>query len=81
MVLLMVSTFQHIDFDEHYDGIVYGTSLSLGFATLENILYLIGNGVEYAFMRALLPVSSHALFGVIMGFTSAKPVFRIAKQR
>ena len=79
--LLMVSTFQHIDFDEHYDGIVYGTSLSLGFATLENILYLIGNGVEYAFMRALLPVSSHALFGVIMGFYIGKARFSASKTK
>ena len=64
----MVSVYAHVQFDEHYDGIVYGTSVSLGFATLENILYLVGHGVEYAFTRALLPVSSHALFGVVMDF-------------
>lgn len=47
--ILMVSVYAHAQFDEHYDGIVYGTSVSLGFATLENILYLVGHGVEYAF--------------------------------
>ncbi|NPC92772.1 intramembrane metalloprotease PrsW [Bacillus sp. WMMC1349] len=73
--LLMVSIYHHDYFDEHYDGIVYGSSLSLGFATLENVLYLIGNGVEHAFGRALLPVSSHALFGVIMGFYIGKSRF------
>lgn len=57
--ILMVSVYPHAHFDEHYDGIVYGASVSLGFATLENILYLIGHGVEHAFVRALLPV--HAM--------------------
>ncbi|MDF0726198.1 glutamic-type intramembrane protease PrsW [Cytobacillus sp. S13-E01] len=70
--ILFYTVYQHSEFDEHYDGIVYGASVSLGFATLENILFLIANGVEFAVGRALLPVSSHALFGVIMGFYLGK---------
>ena len=77
----MVSVYAHAQFDEHYDGIVYGTSVSLGFATLENILYLVGHGVEYAFTRALLPVSSHALFGVVMGFYIGKARFSAKKEQ
>lgn len=64
--------YQHTEFDAHYDGIVYAVSISLGFATVENILYLFANGIEYAFTRALFPVSSHALFGVIMGYHFGK---------
>ncbi|WP_026906576.1 glutamic-type intramembrane protease PrsW [Paucisalibacillus globulus] len=64
--------FQHTEFDAHYDGIVYAVSISLGFATIENILYLFVNGIEYAFSRAIFPVSSHALFGVIMGYYFGK---------
>lgn len=79
--LLMVGIFQHVEFDDHYDGIVYGTSISLGFATLENILFLVAHGMEYAFTRALLPVSSHALFGVIMGFYIGKLKFSEKKAR
>ncbi|HZG70028.1 MAG TPA: glutamic-type intramembrane protease PrsW [Chondromyces sp.] len=73
--ILYYLIYQHMDFDEPYDGIVYGVSVSLGFATFENILYLIAHGVEYAFMRALLPVSSHALFGVMMGYYLGKAKF------
>jgi protease PrsW len=73
--ILYVSIFQHLHFDEHYDGIVYGVAVSLGFATLENILYLLANGVEYALGRAFLPVSSHALFGVLMGYYMGKSKF------
>jgi RsiW-degrading membrane proteinase PrsW (M82 family) len=73
--ILYYAIYQHVEFDEPFDGIVYGASVSLGFATAENIFYLIGNGVEHALSRALLPVSSHAMFGVIMGFYLGKAKF------
>lgn len=73
--ILYAVIYQHVEFDEPFDGIVYGASVSLGFATAENIVYLIGNGVEHAITRALLPVSSHAMFGVIMGFYFGKAKF------
>ncbi len=66
--LLWAFVYQHATFSRRYDGIVFGVSLSLGFATVENVFYLIANGLETAFGRALLPVSSHALYGVIMGY-------------
>ncbi len=73
--ILFYAVYQHVEFDEPFDGIVYGVAVSLGFATVENIFYLIANGVEHAMVRALLPVSSHALFGVIMGFYIGKAKF------
>ncbi|WP_078432758.1 glutamic-type intramembrane protease PrsW [Metabacillus halosaccharovorans] len=79
--ILFFTIYQHIHFNEHYDGIVYGVSVSLGFATLENILYLFANGVEHAFGRAILPVSSHALFGVIMGYYLGKGKFTSKENR
>ncbi|SNX68119.1 protease prsW family protein [Bacillus oleivorans] len=79
--ILFQTIYLHSEFDEPYDGIVYGTSISLGFATLENILYLIGNGVEFALGRALLPVSSHALFGVLMGYYLGKGKFSHDRKR
>ncbi|KAB7672914.1 glutamic-type intramembrane protease PrsW [Bacillus sp. B1-b2] len=77
--ILFFTAVKHADFDEPYDGIVYGVAVSLGFATVENILYLVANGVEYAIGRALLPVSSHALFGVIMGYYFGKGKFIVPK--
>ncbi|USK58647.1 glutamic-type intramembrane protease PrsW [Peribacillus asahii] len=79
--ILMFAIYQHVAFDEPYDGIVYGAAVSLGFATMENILYLLANGVEHAFVRAMLPVSSHALFGVIMGYYLGKAKFAVVKNR
>lgn len=73
--ILFYVVYQHVEFDEPFDGIVYGVAVSLGFATIENIFYLVANGIEHAMTRALLPVSSHALFGVIMGFYIGKAKF------
>ncbi|WP_106497387.1 glutamic-type intramembrane protease PrsW [Lentibacillus sp. Marseille-P4043] len=64
--------YHHTEFDAHYDGIVYAVAISLGFATVENLLYLLTNGIGYAFSRALFPVSSHALFAVSMGYYFGK---------
>ncbi|WP_062046764.1 glutamic-type intramembrane protease PrsW [Bacillus sp. JCM 19034] len=66
--LLYIFTYQHATFTKRYDGIVFAVSLSLGFATLENVFYLLANGLDAALGRAIFPVSSHALYGVIMGY-------------
>lgn len=79
--ILFYAIYQHVELDEPFDGIVYGVAVSLGFATVENIFYLIANGIEHAMARALLPVSSHALFGVIMGFYLGKAKFTEGKKQ
>ncbi|CAM3820120.1 MULTISPECIES: glutamic-type intramembrane protease PrsW [Mesobacillus] len=73
--IVYYTVYRHQEFNEPYDGIVYSTAVSLGFASAENILYLLANGVEFALSRALLPVSSHALFGVMMGYYIGKAKF------
>ncbi|HEX6923307.1 MAG TPA: glutamic-type intramembrane protease PrsW [Bacillales bacterium] len=73
--VLFYTAYQHVEFNERYDGIVYGASVSLGFATVENVFYLFAYGIHQAFFRALLPVSSHALIGVIMGYYLGKAKF------
>lgn len=79
--ILFYTVYQHVNFDEPYDGIVYGVSISLGFATVENILYLFALGIEHAIGRAFLPVSSHALFGVIMGYYIGKVKFSATSRK
>lgn len=58
-------------FDEKMDGIVYASCVSLGFAALENILYLVSNydsWVSVGITRALFSVPGHFFFGVLMGY-------------
>ncbi|WP_442601131.1 glutamic-type intramembrane protease PrsW [Paenibacillus sp. KN14-4R] len=81
--LLYHVIYRHGQFDEPYDGIVYATAVSLGFATLENIMYALLNTFTFSalLIRALLPVSGHALFGVFMGYYLGKAKFNPEKQR
>ncbi len=66
---------RHDAFDEPFDGIVYGVAASLGFALVENVLYVFGGwftdgmagGFATAIMRAITAVPGHAACGVIMG--------------
>ena len=58
-------------FDEHFDCIVYAVFVSLGFATIENIGYVVMSSEEWmstAIMRALLAVPGHYAFAIMMGF-------------
>lgn len=74
-LVLIVAIYGHVEFDDPYDGILYGASVALGFATVENILYLLNFGMDEAILRAILPVSSHALFGVLMGYYIGRAKF------
>lgn len=62
-------------FNERFDGIVYAVFVSLGFAAVENILYVSDGGVHVGLMRAFTAVPAHALFGVVMGFYYGKYLF------
>ena len=58
-------------FDEHFDGIVYAVCIGMGFAAIENVLYLFDNyesWISVGIARALFAVPGHFLYAVIMGF-------------
>ena len=65
----------HKDFDEPMDGVVYGAVASLGFATIENLLYCSTGDLGTALGRAFTAVPAHAAFGAIMGYTFARRHF------
>jgi len=75
--------YNHTEFDEPYDGILYTVAVSLGFATIENLLYAWYNHPSFGtlLVRALLPVSGHALFGVMMGYYFGKAKFSEGKRK
>lgn len=62
------------EFNEPMDGIVYSVMISMGFATLENILYIVvrAESTEIAFhiglIRMITAVPGHAIFAVLMGY-------------
>jgi len=74
-VVVILAVFHWDEFDEPLDGVVYGVAVSLGFATLENILYVSHMGLQVAWERALFAVPAHALFGATMGFYVGRSKF------
>jgi RsiW-degrading membrane proteinase PrsW (M82 family) len=67
-------------FDEPMDGVVYGATASLGFATLENILYVAQGGWIVAVARALTAVPCHACLGAILGYYVGQARFKSGRK-
>ncbi len=72
-------TWNERHFNYRFDGIVYAVFVSLGFAALENLFYVMGNGLSVALPRALLAVPGHMGFGVFMGYFYSRA--RLRKHR
>ena len=66
--VLKKGSWKHPAFNYTFDGVVYAVVVSLGFATLENILYVLDGGLSTAITRAIISVPGHAMDGVFMGF-------------
>lgn len=66
-LVVMLMAYRSSEFNEPFDGVVYSVSSSLGFATLENVFYVLEGGISVGIARALLAVPSHALDGAVMG--------------
>lgn len=65
---LYILVWKSREFNDKFDGIVYAVFISLGFAAVENIMYVTGNGHFTGIMRAVTAVPAHAIFGITMGF-------------
>ena len=55
------------NFNYRFDGVVYAVFISLGFAAVENVMYVLSSGFATAVVRALFSIPGHAMFGVVMG--------------
>ena len=70
-LLLRFFIYPHDEFNEPMDGIVYAVMVSMGFATVENLIYVLdtdgSGGIGTAIGRAFTAVPAHAAFGILMG--------------
>lgn len=68
LIILYWIVWKHKDFDQHFDGIIYAVFVSMGFALIENLMYVYKGGLSVALVRAVLAVPGHGFFGVTMGY-------------
>ena len=68
-IMTYIFGYKNKEFDELYDALLYAVFVSLGFAFLENICYVIrDSSINSALMRAVSAVPSHACDAIFMGY-------------
>ncbi len=58
-------------FDDAADGLVYASAAALGFASIENVFYLLQFGWETILLRGPISTLAHVLFAILWGYPLA----------
>ena len=64
---MRIPTWRSRAFNYVFDGVVYGVTAALGFAALENVLYVLDTGLATAGVRAWTAIPLHCIAGIFMG--------------
>lgn len=85
-IFLRYYAYKKPSFNEPYDGIIYAVMVGMGFATIENLMYVfgaesIGAAWGTAGLRALTAVPAHATFAAVMGYYVGLAKFNKANER
>ena len=67
-IVITIMCFKNKYFKNPYDAIMYAVCISLGFAFVENIMYINNFGISVSVSRAIFSIPAHASFGIIMGY-------------
>ncbi|MEI6124279.1 MAG: PrsW family glutamic-type intramembrane protease [Bacteroidota bacterium] len=74
-LFLRTYVYRKPDFNYPFDGIVYAIMISMGFATIENIMYAANGGTQAALLRMFTAVPLHAVCAIFMGYYAGKAKF------
>ena len=84
-LILIPNLLRERNFNEKLDGIIYSVFLSLGFATVENIIYILFEDPTSVFqvsiIRAIISIPAHMMFAIIMGYYISKYKFNSSKSK
>ena len=67
-IAVRLAVYDHVEFDEIVDGIIYSVTSGLGFAALENLFYSVKFGISVGLFRAFITNLAHASFSGISGY-------------
>ncbi len=71
----------HPQFDEPVDGIIYAMTVALGFAALENLVYVYQHGLGVIFVRSLISIPAHLTCAAVWGYGLARIKFLSPRPR
>ncbi len=82
IILFILLTYEK-EFDERIDAIIYSVFLSLGFAFVENFIYIIYEEkhlvYQVSILRTFISIPAHISFSITMGYYLSK--FRFERKR
>jgi protease PrsW len=81
LLVVLLFVWKNPNFNEENDGIVYVGAASIGFAVLENVLYVVGGGVGTGIVRAFTAVPLHVFTAVVMGLFVGRAKFAATQGR
>ena len=79
-LVVILILYPNKNFDEPFDGIVYSVFVGMGFATAENLTFVLQGSTATAVFRMLSAVPAHFVFAVIMGYWLGKAKSNRKKQ-
>ena len=71
-LVVFIIIFPNKHFDEPFDGIVYSVFVAMGFATAENLTFVMQGSSTTAFLRMVSAIPAHFVFAVLMGYYLGK---------
>ncbi len=80
-LVVRTSAYPSSHFDEPEDGLIYAAAAALGFAALENVVYLLSFGWQVILVRGLVSNLSHVLFASLWGYPLALAKLGIIKNK
>ena len=72
LLVLLAVVYPSRHLEETFDGILYATVVSVGFATMENFFYLDQYGMAIVVTRTVITIPAHVFMSVPMGYYVAK---------
>jgi RsiW-degrading membrane proteinase PrsW (M82 family) len=71
-LFIMALLYTNKNFNEPFDGIVYSVMVGMGFALMENLIYVFNGDGSTVIVRIFTATPAHALFAVLMGYFLGK---------
>jgi RsiW-degrading membrane proteinase PrsW (M82 family) len=83
LLVVYAYAYRQPEFDEPLDGVIYSTAAALGFAAVENVIYLSQHSPFLVLLRGPLSNPGHALFSSLWGLSlsRAKAAPNLTRQR
>src|SRR5262245_28396410 len=83
LLVVYFYAYRRKEFDEPLDGVIFSATAALGFAAIENVVYLAQNEPMLVLLRGPLSNPGHALFSAVWGLSlsKAKAAPNLVRQR